>query len=605
MALPAAARRIVLKRLRTRCLKSADDLEPWRLEQVFVAIRLQVDSGMLWRYLRRRLVDDLLRPAGAGRSQLEHAIMQRAANLSESGGDLYLWWDYILREPPSALDNLLVSVAEDAQLDYSFLAILGKLIRREHLMAARGWLRGDSLPESALRQLGIGPEDSDTSPETTAQQFVLSLCRLIGPGIPIVVCLDQVEALLRTPEDTASLAALGRLVSTLQDNTENVLTVACVQTSILSLLDEAIRDADMQRIAQFDEARLSLLNLREALLIVRSRLDAVPAIKSLRPAGADPIWPLQPSEIESIVGDGCTPRTLISKCSRLLQQSHTAQPAADIAVPQEQVSRHLADELKNRLETAEAPDGSSVDVVLGHVLPWLLENAACDEGAWRVTRDSELPDVDFVAAKSDGEARVGLSIRNEGNMTSLAAHLRRLKSQTDSLQKLVIVRDARAPISETARATHRHLSELEQNDAQLWRPSAELLATLNVIRGLLGESQSGDLACDGTTIGPATLQEWLKQELSGALSSVGDAADTLLRPASPGGFDFEPDAQWLVALTEFLRQRPVVRLDEAADHCGMERMELARRVQEHTQDFALLQGEPQVVFRAVAGGRSN
>jgi hypothetical protein len=356
---------------------------------------------------------------------------------------------------------------------------------------------------------------------------------------------------------------------------------------------------------QFGEDRLSPLNVREAQSIVRSRLDAVPAIKSLRPAGADPIWPLQPSEIESIVGDGCTPRTLISKCSRLLQQSHTAQPATDIAVSQEQVARHLSDELKNRLETAEAPDGSSVDVVLGHVLPWLLENAAGDEGAWRVNRESELRDVDFVAAKSDGEARVGLSIRNEKNMTSLAAHLRRLKSQTDSLQKLVIVRDARAPISETARATRRHLSELEQDDAQLWRPSAELLATLNVIRGLLAESQSGDLDCNGETIGPATLQDWLRQELTASLTNVGEAAETLLRPAPPGGFDFESDAPWFISLTEFLRQRPVVRLDEAAEHCGVERLELARRVQEHSRDFALLQGEPQVVFRAVSGGQSN
>lgn len=593
----------LLKRLRTHCLKTADDLEPWRIEQVFVAVRLQVDAGMLWRYLRQRLVDDLMKLAGAGRSQLEHAVMLRAAGLSGSDGDLYLWWDYILKEPPDVLDVLLDGVAEHAELDYSFLAVIRNLIRRRQRTTARNWLRGDSLPEAALNQLGVGPGDVDADPETSAQEFVLALCRLIGPGIPIVVCLDQVETLLRHHDDTASLASLGRLVSTLQNGTSNILTVACMQTGFLSQLRDAFGTSDWQRLTESGDDRMSPLNVREATQIVRSRLSAVPEIAALRPRNADPVWPLEPAEIAAIVGDGCTPRTLISQCDRLLRQPPSTPVPAGPALSREQVSANLARELDQRLDVAEEPEDSSVDTIVGHAVPWLLETVGGDE-SWQVRRESDLRDVDFVAVRADGEARVGLSLLNERNMTRLAARLRRLRSQTDTLQKLVMIRDARAPITATARATRSYLSELEQNDALLWRPSAELLATLNVIRGLLAESQSGDLSCDGNTIGPATLQEWLKRELRGSLSSVREAAEDLLRPTAPGGFDFEPDADWLTSLAEFLNERHVVSLDEAAEHCGCDRSQLVDLLQDHPQLFGLLRGEPRVVFRAVSGGRA-
>lgn len=44
-------------------------------------------------------------------------------------------------------------------------------------------------------------------------------------------------------------------------------------------------------------------------------------------------------------------------------------------------------------------------------------------------------------------------------------------------------------------------------------PSVDVLAALDVIRSLLSDAKSGDLACDGTTIDVRTLNDWLATHL--------------------------------------------------------------------------------------------
>ena len=102
-----------------------------------------------------------------------------------------------------------------------------------HLRDARAWLLGDPLPESALNTLHLASSPDDDDLEDQAQRVVLDLCRLAGPKIPVVLCFDQIEALLVVPNDRTPFTVLGQVIMKLFNETSNLLLISCVQSGFL------------------------------------------------------------------------------------------------------------------------------------------------------------------------------------------------------------------------------------------------------------------------------------------------------------------------------------------------------------------------------------
>src|SRR5262249_51542474 len=172
--------------------------------------------------------------------------------------------------------------------------------------------------------------------------------------------------------------------------------------------------------------------------------------------------------------------------------------------------------------------------ILRHGLPLLAKLIAPQTAA---VTDELLPDVALVFEEAD--RRCGLSICNHANMNSLAARLKRLKRQfaTGRLARLVLVKDARVPLSPTASAARGYLGELEQQGVAVVCPSTESLAALDALRELISDAKSGDLDCQGRPVPPQAVGEWLTANISKCLREfvdeiLGKTAVSAQMPAS-------------------------------------------------------------------------
>jgi hypothetical protein len=184
-------------------------------------------------------------------------------------------------------------------------------------------------------------------------------------------------------------------------------------------------------------------------------------------------------------------------------------------------------------------------------------------------------------------------------MTSLAGRLRHLREHVEQgkLQKLILLRDPRTPISPGAKATQKHLDELRKHDAEYHRPSVEALAALEVLRSLLADAQSGDLSNGGRTIEVNSVRAWLVQNLSEPLR---DLANLLVTPARIGSFEngSDPD-EHLDRLVSLLNERHMAPLEEVAHELNCPADQLRASIQRNPDRIGYLPGPPAVVFEKV------
>src|SRR5262249_50879901 len=162
--------------------------------------------------------------------QLERLLLHL---LSENGlinGDSHLWLTQRRQEarrdnlPCRELEELFDRIDSAGRLSYNLRAALGHLLLGRHRRLTCAWLRGASLPETALEKLEIIPEqDGDDELEEQAHQLVIALSSLATAELPLVYCFDQVEALQLDPQDASGLIAFGQMVSALQAETRHTL----------------------------------------------------------------------------------------------------------------------------------------------------------------------------------------------------------------------------------------------------------------------------------------------------------------------------------------------------------------------------------------------
>jgi hypothetical protein len=581
----------LLKRLRASLTPQAP-ADTDRQDSLYVWVRLQTSPRMIWRTVRRTLVEDWFRPVPGIRSQFERILFHRLAEIRVAKGDLDRWYEYMLDEHPDGLKELMDQIADRLHLDRNTAIAFEHIAFRRHMRDLRAWLAGDSLPEAALVRMDLSQDEgTDEEREALARQVVLMLCRLAGDTLPILIGFDQVEALELFPGDRDGLYAFGQVTSTLHDGSNNVFVVSCVQSTFASELKGHARAADYDRMTSLSALSLHPLNRSQAIQLIAARIDAAGDPVS-RPAGADDCWPLGSAEFSALFSQTTpvTPRRLLSLCAERFE-------AKPVGPPRNlRVATFLQETWEaSREEKLAASVPERTEEIVRHGLPLLIKLLAPD--AKRVLDElaQDVPIIYEIDSK-----RTGLSICTQANMNGLVNVLKRLKTvlSTQKLQRLVIVRDNRVPLGAAAKVAKKLLEELEQDPRTVTvRPMPEVLAALDALRALLSDAKSGDLSCEGESVPSQTLEEWLLTNLPDGLR---DLADSVVGTTIDGLGAQQAEAQDLESLHTLLSERPMVKLDEAVEALQRSREQLTALIQKYPDQIGLLAGSPEVLFRTVS-----
>jgi len=568
-----------------------------RQESLYVWVRLQTSPRMIWRTVRRTLVKDWFCPVDSGRSQFDRILFHRLAEIRTAEGDLEPWYEYVREEDPTGLRELLDRIANQLDLDRNTAVAFEHIAFDRHRRDLRAWLAGDSLPQDALARMDLAQDEgNDEEREDQARQVVLMLCRLAGNSLPIVLSFDQVEALELTPGDRDAMFLFGQLISTLHDSTSNVLLVSSVQSSFATRLKDHARAADYDRLTSLGALSLDPLSRAQAEALIAARLQAA-GVASSGPS----CWPLTTKDFEQLfTAGGVASRQLLGRCAdawETAQQPTSDQPETSPApriAPQEFL-REKWESVVNEKRSANGPEVT--EEIIRHGTPLLVSLAFSDTKSVTV---EHLPDVALVLKNPAG--RTGVSICTQPNMTSLATRLKRLKTQfaKQLLQRLVIIRDTRVPVSPGAKGARQHLTELEQQGAVILHPSIEVLAALDALRAILSDAKSGDLDCHGQSVTPQTVEDWFRTHLATELQ--GFAADLLGRNSAAAPVATETEC--LEALSALLAENPLLPLDEAARKLERTELQLVELSQRHTDQFGLLGQPPVAIFRREELGKT-
>lgn len=603
----------LLGRLRER-LTTSDPVSTDRLESLFVWVRLQTSPRAIWRHLRRQLVEDLLRadpslkpnvadarPSAerTAKSQFERILFHRLAEVRPAEGDLDRWVDYMREHKPDGLDAALEEIAERIELDFNTTTAFKHLAFGRHKRELKAWLSGDSLPEAALERLELTAEDgSEEDREQVARQLVQMLCRLAGNNLPIALCFDQVEALQVASDDREGLFAFGQLVSTLHDESANLLIVSCMQSSFANDLKTRSRGADYDRMTSWGSQMLQPLTVAQAEKVIAARLAAVGA-RGLWPLS--PGWPLGADLLQQLVAQGSlTPRRLLTLCTDAFDrwasgkdpaEALQAAPVIDPTTAAETLAESLGDQWEQRLDAATSSNTPArTNDIVRTGLPVLLKVVA---PKLKTVRDDHLQDVELIFEGENG--KVGLSLCTQANFTSLASRLKKLKAQWASgrLKKLIILRDSRVPIPKTSKQCLSSLDELRTAGAVVNHIAPETLIALDVLQGLMADAKSGDLSVRGDVVSHQSVEDWLRSQMSSCLQTFAEQFTDL--SAAPVAVQ---DVVTIETLAALLESNPVIALSELLQAAKVSEAQVRSAIDRHPNQFRLLAGPPAVVFRA-------
>ncbi len=570
----------VLGRLQRHLTETARTAPDSVLRCVFSFVRLQTSPQLLWQHLRRRFVTDLMRRE-QGLTQLQRLVAHQlgiVGGASARAGVLKL--RVLRQEDQQALSQHLQELAVKLDLPRNVCVALEQLTFNQNVRDASGWLAGDSLPANVLAAMGIG-EDVEEDREDAARQVVTALCRLAGETLPIVFCFDQVESLQRTATDEEALFRFGRMAADLHDADANVFLITCLQVAFLDQFKKVVRQADYERIARRSVA-LESLSSEQIASLIRSRLQALPGLVALRAEhGGDPLYPLGSGFLQRFAAEpSAVPRRVLAVAASAFDERQSGRPSAPRSTA-EFLEIELQEREKDSLASLQPSDTERIMIRGAELIAHL-------EGADLLTQDSEKADVVI-----SGTRRTAFAVRNEADGRSLSPKLRALLAHAPRKDgsRLVIVRDARLPISKQAVRAREHLAALQQRGVAFVEPTVEALAALDALASILGDAKSGDLANRDIPLEAGAVLAWLRSLRTRPELEPVEELITALFSAAPTTVDtIEQD------LTELLGRLHLVELESAARELSRTPdrvLEVARKATAHC---LVLEGPPTVLF---------
>jgi len=590
----------LLARLRAHVAREAEADGPGGLQEaIFVSVRLHTSARMIWRHLRDCLVGDLLRQSDGGGAQLERLLLNLLSKYGLINGDSRLWLTQRRHEarrnnlPCLELEELFDRMDSEGRLSYSLRTVLGHLLLGRHRGLAGAWLRGESLPETALQKLEItSDQDGDDELEEQARQLVIALSSLATAELPLVFCFDQVEALQLDPQDASGLIAFGQTISALQAETRHTLLISCIQFAFLGALKQFVREADLARMNEFAEVALEPLKWAEAQQLIKARMDAMPELKRLRATHLDPLWPLREAEIKTVFIDTYgVARRLIARCAALFEAQRGGDTVAIPPAPAVEafLNQALEERRRKALENSESLHTSQI---ITHGLPSLLNLTG---NRWRQQSQNVPVGVDLLLESSEGSVAIGVCNSKPGpGLVKKLDQLSKLAKDAPTT-RLILLRDSRLqPIGPTAVKTRALREQLLQKGARWVEPSVEALAALDALRRLLSDAKSGELDNRGDTIELKTVQDWLAQNLAVELKDI-------LNELLPGDASPAPEELY-EEIAELLGRQHVVSVAHVAALLGKECGEVESCAQRHSERIGALGEPPLALFRLVTEG---
>jgi len=464
------------------------------------------------------------------------------------------------------------------QLDPDVALVLRHYLAEHHRIDAYRWLTGYSVPDAVLDRLGVARTLED---ESDARGALFALSRLAGQAAVLVLAFDQLEGIQLRPEDIDGVRGFGNALADLLINCRNIAAVSCVQQYFYADLMRALPPAHLQRIAQ-DLGRIELLSLGEAEALVAARLAADGDIAGARAAlqEAD-LWPLTAARLRGALapapGGGITARSVLNAARMLFENWRSGTDNAKTAPP---APSGLAEQFEARQAWAAAqpPDEGTLADGLLKLLDLERPGRA---------RRSTVRGVDFEIDQAAGPT--GISVCQTQNMRSLAARLKQIGDALSQgrIQRAVIVRDERLPISPTAQVTQARLRDLRKAGHSVLRPGAAAYAAIVAARQLLAEAASGDLSVDGREVAPDEVRAWLLKDLPRSALDMLGAIDT-----APSDDTDELLERVLAALDGAW----VLPLAEVGKCAGVDPVTIGSRLASRQRMVGLLAGPPAVVF---------
>ena len=522
---PGAGKTHLLSRLRGRLERDKT------AETLFIPIRMVTSAGMLWRFLRRHLAVALLRNRSFAR--------------------------VITRDRE-----------EIAEQDRNLGIVLGNLLDGVHYADSAAWLRGQELPDDALKSLGIASAGEDDEQEAASRNVISMLCSLAEP-VPFVFCFDQLEGLRAHQEDTAGFFKLGQIISDLHDSTHNVALISCLQTSMVPVLETVVQGSDRDRMLG-RRAGLRPLTLKEAMKLVEARLATLGELDGRRP--------IKESDLKDLFeADGlCLARKVVVRCQELFRKWVDAP---------EPVVRPLPDELDEKLRLLQrTPRVEDSDAILRAGLTAVLR--------LRKVRVAPTGRANKVLEGMVGDKPSAVAICNQRAGQVLIRRLEMAEQEWKSTgtPALVLLRDVRNGIGVGAAKTRAVLERLEGAGARLVSVKPEALAVLEAISRMLANARSGDLTYQGDSVPAATVEDWLRGAMPAA---VEDLVEEI------AGDRYTPPDELAGMLMDLLGRAKVIESEEAARELGRGIEDVDACARRNPTLIGLAGGSRRVLYRIV------
>jgi len=505
---------------------------------VLVAVRMsKAYAGRLWRHLRKRLFEELLRPyadAGHGADGLTRILRNRfpawsAGSAASAGGLL----GFLTGGGPGRVDlrACLKDFAQGEAIDYALARVLPQLGDAEIRDLARAWLAGGQLGEKDLQRLGLPPAfPTEQEQEVHAQEVVQSVLALAGEKTTLLICFDEVEAIQAGTWDAEALRQFTTLTTDLLGQSGPRLVVTFIRPNVLMELRKSVEHANVQKMAQ-EHASIPPLSWEQTARVAIARLEGEPTVRAARQAHADdPFWPLGRPFLDGLFKQykrALTPRHLIQACKdefdrlQRLGGKPDTKPTANSATPPQNDATRANEFLrfweKQRRKNLEKIQSVAVDPALGLGIPWLVRLLDLPFDALQTALD----DVNLAYQPRARGWPVGISFCNQPPST-LWRRLDRLAAQWANARKrslgaLAVVRSA---AERTAPGAEKRLETLRGLGCRVVLVDPQQLAELAAFQTMLTMVQTGGLTRSGRPISSKEYDDWVKEHVSQAVKEL-------------------------------------------------------------------------------------